>query len=258
MKYSLCIGAYKGKDVVYHLEKIKEHGFQGLEYYSWWDLDIKQVAKEQDRIGVGIIATCTKFFNLVDETKRLEYIDGLQQTIEACKILGTKSIITQTGNVIDGMSREIQQQAMVETLKQCASLCEEAGIILEVEPLNGLVDHHGHFLQYSDEAVSVIDQVNSPNVKLVFDVYHQQITEGNVIRNATNYIDRISHYHIADNPGRKQPGTGELNYITILNAIKETGYDGYVGLECGYTIDTDEALKVFKQTILKNVETLSV
>jgi hydroxypyruvate isomerase len=258
MKYSLCIGAYKGKDVVYHLEKIKEHGFQGLEYYSWWDLDIKQVAKEQDRIGVGIIATCTKFFNLVDETKRLEYIDGLKQTIEACKILDTKSIITQTGNVIDGMSREIQQQAMVETLKQCASLCEEAAIILEVEPLNGLVDHHGHFLQYSDEAVSVIDQVNSPNVKLVFDVYHQQITEGNVIRNATNYIDRISHYHIADNPGRKQPGTGELNYINILNAIKETGYDGYVGLECGYTIDTDEALDVFKQTILKNVETLSV
>ncbi|QNF28819.1 hydroxypyruvate isomerase family protein [Metabacillus elymi] len=258
MKYSLCIGAYKGKDVVYHLEKIKEHGFQGLEYYSWWDLDIKQVAKEQDRIGVGIIATCTKFFNLVDESKRLEYIDGIKQTIEACKILGTKSIITQTGNVIDGMSREIQQQAMVETLKQSASLCEEAGIILEVEPLNGLVDHRGHFLQYSDEAVSVIDQVNSQNVKLVFDVYHQQITEGNVIRNATNYIDRISHYHIADNPGRKQPGTGELNYINILNAIKETGYDGYVGLECGYTIDTDEALDVFKQTILKNVETLSV
>ncbi|MBO1513396.1 TIM barrel protein [Metabacillus bambusae] len=258
MKYSLCIGAYKGKDVVYHLEKIKEHGFQGLEYYSWWDLDIKQVAKEQDRIGVGIIATCTKFFNLVDGTKRLEYIDGLKQTIEACKILGTKSIITQTGNVIDGMSRDFQQQAMVETLKQCASLCEEAGIILEVEPLNGLVDHHGHFLQYSDEAVSIIDQVNSPYVKLVFDVYHQQITEGNVIRNATNYIDRISHYHIADNPGRKQPGTGELNYINILNAIKETGYEGYVGLECGYTIDTDEALDVFKQTILKNVETLSV
>ncbi|MEH7012539.1 TIM barrel protein [Neobacillus niacini] len=258
MNYSLCIGAYKGKDVIYHLEKIKEHGFNGLEYYGWWDLNIKEVAKEQERIGVGIIATCTKFFNLVDETRRSEYIDGLKQTIQACKILGTKSIITQTGNVIDGVPREAQQQAMVETLKQCAPLCEKAGIILEVEPLNGLVDHKGHFLQYSDEAVTVIDQVNSPNVKLVFDVYHQQITEGNIIRNAKNYIDRISHYHIADNPGRNQPGTGELNYINILNAIKETGFDGYVGLECGYTIDTDEALVEFKQTILRNVETLRV
>ncbi|MGM7723229.1 hydroxypyruvate isomerase family protein [Metabacillus sp. Hm71] len=258
MKYSLCIGAYKEKDVIYHLEKVKEHGFHGLEYYGWWDLDLKQVVREQERIGVGIIATCTKIFNLVDETRRDEYLAELKQTIDACKILGTKSIITQTGNVIEGVPREIQRNAMVETLKQCAQLCEEAGIILEVEPLNGLVDHHGHFLQYSDGAAAVIDLVNSPNVKLVFDVYHQQITEGNVIRNATNYIDRINHYHIADNPGRKQPGTGELNYINILNAIKETGYDGFVGLECGYTIDTDKALEEFKQTILRHVEPLAV
>jgi len=258
MKYSLCIGAYKDKDVVYHLEKVKEHGFHGLEFYGWWNLDLAQVAKEQERIGVGIIATCTKFFNLVDSSKREEYLNGLRQSIEACKVLGTKSLITQTGNVMDGVPREVQQQAMIETLKQCASLCEEAGIVLEVEPLNGLVDHKGHFLQYSDEAVSIIDQVDSPNVKLVFDVYHQQITEGNVIRNATNYLDRINHYHIADNPGRKQPGTGELNYVNILNAIKETGYGGFVGLECGYTIDTDKALEEFKNTILKEVELFHV
>ena len=258
MKYSLCIGAYKGQDVIYHLEKIKEHGFHGLEYYNWGELVLQAVAKEQERIGVGIIATCTKYFNLVDSTKREEYIDGLKQTIAACKILGTKAIITQTGNVMEDVSREIQQQAMIETLRQCAPLLEEAGIILEVEPLNGLVDHKGHFLQNSDEAVSIIDQVNSPNIKLVFDVYHQQITEGNVIRNATSYLDRINHYHIADNPGRKQPGTGELNYINILNAIKETGFDGFVGLECGYTIDTDQALEEFKNTILKEVELFRV
>src|SRR5699024_2840131 len=130
------------------------------------------------------------------------------------------------------------------------SLCEAAGIVLEVEPLNGLVDHPGHFLQRSDEAVEIIDQVNSPYVKLVFDVYHQQITEGNVIRNATQYMEQINHYHIADNPGRNQPGTGELNYINILNAIQDTGYDGFIGLECGYTIDTDEALIDFKEEIL--------
>lgn len=233
---------------------MKEHGFHGLEYYSWWDLDLGSIAKEQERIGVGIIATCTRYFNLVDPGRREEYIAGLKETIEACKILGTKSIITQTGNVIEGVDREVQQQAMVETLKQCAPLCEEAGIILEVEPLNGLVDHQGHFLQRSDEAVQIIDQVDSPYVKLVFDVYHQQITEGNVTRNATNYVDRVSHYHIADNPGRKQPGTGELNYVNILNAIKDTRFNGFVGLECGYTVDTDQALEDFKKNILKEVE----
>ncbi len=254
MKFSLCIGAYQGKDVVYHLEKVKEHGFQGLEYYAWWELgDLKKLAAEQERIGVGLSATCTKFISLVDESLRDAYIEGVRQTIEACRVLGVRSAISQTGNVLEGIPRDRQRQTMVETLKRCAPLLEEAGIVLEVEPLNGLVDHAGHFLQRSDESVDVIDQVGSPNVKLVFDVYHQQITEGNVIRNATGYIDRINHYHIADNPGRKQPGTGELNYVNILRAIKGTGFSGFVGLECGYTIDPDEAIQQFKEEILSQV-----
>ena len=254
MKFSLCIGAYPGKDAVYHLEKVKEHGFQGLEYYAWWELgDLKKLAAEQERIGVGLSATCTKFISLVDESLRDDYVEGVRQTIEACRILGVRSIISQTGNVLDGVPRDQQRQAMVETLKRCAPLLEEAGMVLEVEPLNGLVDHAGHFLQRSDESVDVIDQVGSPNVKLVFDVYHQQITEGNVIRNATGYIDRINHYHIADNPGRKQPGTGEMNYVNILRAIKNTGFSGFVGLECGFTVDTDEAIQQFKEDILSQV-----
>ncbi len=254
MNLSLCIGAYAGKDEIYHLEKIKEHGFHGLECYAWWELpDLKRLAKEQERIGVGISATCTRFISLVDESMRDAYIAGLRETIEACRTLGVRSIISQTGNELDGVPRETQRRTMVETLKRCAPLLEETGLVLELEPLNGLVDHRGHFLQRSDESVSVVDEVGSANVKLVFDVYHQQITEGNVIRNATGYADRINHYHIADNPGRKQPGTGELNYVNILRAIRDAGFDGYVGLECGYTIDTDAALEQFKQEIWARV-----
>lgn len=87
MKYSLCIGAYQGKDVIYHLEKIKQLGFHGLEVYNWWDLDLKQVAMAQEQIGIGINATCTRSFNLVDPDFRNEYIKGLEDTIEACKVL---------------------------------------------------------------------------------------------------------------------------------------------------------------------------
>ncbi|QHT61099.1 TIM barrel protein [Paenibacillus lycopersici] len=251
MKFSLCIGAYSGKDEIYHLEKIKEHGLHGLEYYAWWDLkDIRRTAKEQERIGVGINATCTKFISLVNESLRDAYIEGVRQSIEACKILNVRSMISQTGNVLDGIPRYIQRATMIETLKRCAPMLEEAGVVLEIEPLNGLVDHAGHFSQRSDESVYIVDQIGSPNVKLVFDVYHQQITEGNVTRNAVNYIDRINHFHIADNPGRKQPGTGELNYVNILKAIQGTGFDGFVGLECGYTVDTDIAVEQFKRDIV--------
>lgn len=255
MKYALCGGAYKGKNVIELLEKVAEHGFHGLEYLNWRSVpDVPELLKAQERLGVGISAVCTTFFNLVDGSQQQKYLEALGETLAFCKTAGTRSIITQTGQEMIGISREKQTNDMVETLKRCAALCEEAGVVLEVEPLNGLINHPGHFLQYSAESAEVIDRVGSPYIKLVFDVYHQQITEGNVIRNAVAYKDRINHYHIADNPGRKQPGTGELNYVNILKAIKETGFDGFVGLECGYTIDTDEALNQFKRDILRHVE----
>lgn len=254
MKISLCYGAYKGRDAMYHLERVKAHGFHGLEMYHWWTIeDMEWFAKEQERLGVGITATCTRYFNLVDPAKRDEYMEGLRLTLEACRTLSIRSILTHTGNELAGVPRSAQREAMVETLKRCAPLCERAGVVLEIEPLNGLVNHPGHFLQASDEAVSIIDAVGSPHVKLVFDIYHQQITEGNVIRNSTAYVERINHYHIADNPGRKQPGTGELNYLNILKCIKDTGFSGFIGLECGYTIDTDEALHQFKEAIWSKV-----
>lgn len=254
MKYSICIGAYPGEDVFTHLEKVKDHGFHGLEYYDWTELDLKQVAKAQSRIGVGITATCTRYFNLVNPKLRESYLQGLSETIEACKILGTSSIITQTGNVMINTPISLQEEAMVETLKRSAELCEKANVVLEIEPLNGLVDHEGHFLQYSNQSAAIVDQVDSPHVKLLFDVYHQQVTEGNVIRNATNYRNHINHYHIADNPGRNEPGTGELNYVNILKAIKKTGFEGFIGLECDYTIPTDQALDLFKKTIVNDVD----
>ncbi|UJF31910.1 TIM barrel protein [Paenibacillus hexagrammi] len=254
MKYSICIGAYPGKDAVYHLEKIKEHDLQGLELYQWWNLgDLRTFAAEQQRIGKGIIATCTKVFNLVDPAFREAYVEGLRETIAACRMLHISSIITQTGSELPGIPREVQREAMIETLKRCAPLLEEANIVLEIEPLNGLVDHPGHFLQRSDESAAVIEAVGSRHVKLVFDVYHQQITEGNVIRNLTAYKEHIHHYHIADNPGRNEPGTGELNYIPILKAIQQTGFDGYVGLECKYSMDTDVAIEQFKERIASNI-----
>lgn len=254
MKYSLCIGAYPGEDEVYHLEKVKTLDLHGLEYYAWWQLeDIKRTVRAQERLGVGIVATCTPFISLVDESLRDDYLDGIRRTIEACGKLGTRSIISQTGNELDGVPRETQQRTMVETLRRAAPLLEAADIVLELEPLNGLVDHRGHYLQRSDEAAEIVDKVGSSHVKLVFDVYHQQITEGNVIRNALEYRHRINHYHIADNPGRNQPGTGELNYVNILKAIKDSGFDGYIGLECGFTIDPDDAIEQFHEEVIARI-----
>lgn len=255
MKYAISGGAYKGKTVVQQLEKVAEHGLHGLEFLNWKAVpDVNELLRAQERLGVGICTVCTTFFDLVDGSQRERYLDGLRETLVFCGQTGASGIITQTGQERPGISREKQKADMIETLKRCGELCEKVGAVLELEPLNALVNHPGHFLQASDEAADMIDRVGSPYVKMVFDIYHQQITEGNVTRNAVAYIDRIHHFHIADNPGRKQPGTGELNFVNILKAIKETGFDGFVALECGYTIDTDEALAQFKRDIVSQVE----
>ncbi len=134
--------------------------------------------------------------------------------------------------------------SIVEGLGQAAPMVEEAGLFLAVEPLNVLVDHPGYYLTTSEEGFDILGEVGSPNVKLLFDIYHQQITEGNLLDNIIPNIGSISHFHVADVPGRHEPSTGEINYSNVFAAIEKTGYGGYVGLEYGPTGDTAESLKI--------------
>ncbi|RKD88879.1 TIM barrel protein [Halopiger aswanensis] len=100
-----------------------------------------------------------------------------------------------------------------------------------VEPLNNPVNHRGYYLDSSYAAYEIVDAVDSPVVSVLFDVYHQQIVEGNVIANLTENLEFVGYVHVADVPGRHEPGTGELNYWCVFEALDEAGYDGYVGLE---------------------------
>ena len=108
---------------------------------------------------------------------------------------------------------------------------EEAGVTLVLEPLNVLTNHMGYFLDSSYEAFAIIEEVGSPAVKLLFDVYHQQISNGNLIDTIKKFGHLVGHYHIADVPGRNEPGTGEINYPNVFRAIDATGYQAYVGME---------------------------
>ena len=110
-------------------------------------------------------------------------------------------------------------------------MLEAAEVTLVIEPLNELIDHAGYYLVHSDEAFQIVDEVASDRVKVVFDIYHQQISEGQLIANITSNIDKIGHFHAAGNPGRNELTSGELHYPSIFQAISETGFTGFVGLE---------------------------
>jgi hydroxypyruvate isomerase len=106
-----------------------------------------------------------------------------------------------------------------------------------------LVDHKGYYLATSEEGFRMVDVVGSPRVRLLFDIYHQQITEGNLIANITANIGKISHFHVADVPGRHQPGTGEINYLNVFRAIAAKGFTGFLGLEMWPTVDHTKAVR---------------
>ena len=224
---------------------VKNTGYKHFEFWSWWDKDLDLLERVVKEEGLIISAMCTRFISLVDKKERSHYQQGLMESIEVAKRLGVKTLISQTGNELD-FSRSKQLENLKDGLMACISILERADMMLVIEPLNITVDHPGYFLSSSDEAAELIAQINNPHIKMLFDVYHQQITEGNVTRRLEQYNNYIGHIHIADNPGRKEPGTGELNYHYIFDSLKNTGYLGGLGLEFFPDHSPEEKLRYVK------------
>lgn len=122
---------------------------------------------------------------------------------------------------------------VIELLRQCADILHPHGLVMVLEPLNWYANHGGTWLQHSDQAYAVCKAVNSPACKILFDIYHQQISEGNLIPNIDHCWDEIAYFQCGDNPGRKEPGTGEINYRRVFDHIKAKGFTGVVGMEHG-------------------------
>lgn len=231
MNYSICIDAlYNGRDFLEGMREIKEAGFEAFEFWSWWDKNIDEIATEKEKLDLSVTAMCTKFFSLVDPTQHEAYLAGLMESIEVAKILGCSMLISQVG-ADTGKPREQQHKALCEGVKRAVGILKENEITLVLEPLNTAVDHVGYYLSSSKEAFEIVSEVGSEYVRILFDIYHQQITEGDIIRNIRKNISKIGHFHAAGNPGRHELDTGELNYPNIFKMIQQTEYKGYMGLE---------------------------
>ncbi|MFA6566849.1 MAG: TIM barrel protein [Victivallales bacterium] len=232
VKFTPCADIFfNDQPLLKRLALLAEIGFDRYEMWSWWNKDGDAITRACREYRIELAACCTHFVSLTDPAERQKYCDGLSETIEFCRKHGCRTIISQVGNELPGVPRKMQHDSLVVGLQQAARLLKNTGMQLVIEPLNLLVDHAGYYLSRSDEAAEVLRKVDSENVKMLFDIYHQQITEGNVIANLRQYAPLIGHYHVADVPGRHEPGTGELNYANIFAAIASTGYDGNIGLE---------------------------
>jgi len=232
MKFSVCTDAIFGGKIstAEAVGKVREAGLDGMEFWCWWEKDLPAIVAEAKRHNVEIAAFSTKVWNLVDPGKRSEYLAGLRDSLEAARMCGKPRLMSQVGND-NGAPREEQRASIIDGLRAAAPLCEAAGITLVIEPLNLRVDHPGYFLAKSSEAFDIIRAVGSPNVKVIFDMYHQQITEGDLTHNITSNIAEIGHFHVAGHPGRNEWDVGEINYPHLFRAIDKAGFKGRIGLE---------------------------
>ena len=180
---------------------------------------------------------------------RETWLAGLKESCKAAKNANVGRLITQVGQDT-GKERAFQHESIVAALKEAKPILEETGTVIMIEPLNTIVDHKGYYLWQAAEAFDIVREADHPLVKVVYDIYHQQIMEGNIILNITNNLDCIAHLHSAGHPGRHDRQFGESDYKVIFAAVDKAGYKGACGLEYFPIGESEQSLKTFKEIYL--------
>ncbi|MCS7220404.1 MAG: TIM barrel protein [Anaerolineae bacterium] len=251
-RFSVCMPAlFPRVPLEESLHTIKELGFDAWET---WGLDLQQVEairKLNEKLGLTLAqfvghTSLSDGLNKAENHKRIA--EELTQTIRAAKALGCPGLICFSGNTLAGVSEEQQIETIVAGLRLVAPMAEDAGVNLNLELLNSKVDHAGYFNDTSRIGLEIVRRVGSPRVKLLYDIYHMQIMEGNLIATITQNIAHIGHFHAAGVPGRHDmDDTQEINYHAVFRAIDRAGYELFVGLEYWPTGDVIESLRSFRK-----------
>jgi hydroxypyruvate isomerase len=222
-------------------------GFTGVEYLFPYDWPAADIADWLQAAGLTQV-----LFNLPPgdwaagerglaclPDRRAEFIDSVECALDYAIVLDCRRLHCLAGIRPAGVADELLRQTYIANLRHAADRLATIGATLLIEPINSRVDMPGYWLDDVEQAFALRDAVDRDNVKVQFDCYHAQIIQGDLARTLTRHIEHIGHIQIADNPGRHQPGTGEIHYPYLFDLLDRLGYDGWVG--CEYKPQTDSA-----------------
>lgn len=239
--------AHAGEDLIDQIKFMADAGFRSLEDNGMKGRPAEvqeriaaEMARRGMRMGVFVaheIAWDDPNLASGDPEEREAFLEDIRESVEVAKRVNAKWMTVVPGHVDLMKEMEYQTVNVVETLKRASEILEPHGLVMVLEPLNPWRDHPGMFLSRAPQAYMICKHVGSPSCKILFDVYHQQITEGNLIPNIEKTWDEIAYFQVGDNPGRKEPTTGEINYANVFEYIHSRGYDGIVGMEHGNSMD---------------------
>jgi len=245
LKYAPHFGMFEnhsGNDLVDQLKFIADEGFTAVEDNGM----MRRPKAKQERIAsamsrldmtMGVFVAYGEFgkktFVTNNESVRQMLVNRMKAAVEVAKRVNAKWCTVVPGAYDNGMEWDYQTANAIENLKWCAKVCEPAGLVMVLEPLNPWRDHPGLFLTRIPQAYQICRAVASPSCKILDDLYHQQITEGNLIPNINMAWEEIAYFQVGDNPGRNEPTTGEINYKNIFKHLYNKGYKGIIGMEHG-------------------------
>lgn len=245
-------------DPVAGVEHAADLGVGAVEIFDVEGADRAAVREACEEHGVTVAASLTVGVaanttdegpSITDPSLHEDAVADVERSLALGAELGAESLIVTVGPERSALPPGAEHRAIVSVLRDAAPAAEAAGIDLVIEPLNHPADHPGYYLTSSYEAYTIAQAVDSPAVSVLFDVYHQQITEGNLVANLTEHVDYVGHVHVADVPGRHEPGTGEIDYERVFRALSEAGYDGYVGLEYVPSAAPDDTVRAVESML---------
>lgn len=235
MRLSACI-EWLFADETEHLgdriRRAKAAGLDAVEFWHWSNKDLDAIAAALQETGIALSGFVAEpMIALTDKANHATFLEGLKRSVDSANRLGATVLIAQAGNDLPGVPRADQRAALTACLAASADIVTGSGVRLGVEPLNTLIDHKGYFLPSTGEALDIVDDVDRPEIGIVYDLYHSLVMDEVPQHVLAGRVDRVIHVHVADHPGRNDPGTGQLDLKTPLAWLFANGYAGRVGLE---------------------------
>ena len=255
MKYSVCMDMlFPQTDFYSRFALAKAAGATAVEFWKWSNKDVSRVAKALKEFDLSLAVCNLDSKNeqlsaalsrgILNAGRKAEFMAAIEESIPAYRAFKAGALIVLIGERLD-IPYHDQMKNITACLKDAAPLLEKEQINLVVEPLND-IDRKNYFLPRAKEVLQILREVNCKHIKLLLDLYHEQLMAGNLIHTIRENIPLIGHIHVADVPGRHEPGTGEINYANVLKALQDNRYPGYVGFEFKSTKSDRQTAKIIR------------
>lgn len=240
-KLSLCLEMlFTDRPFIKRMEMAAQLGYQAVEFWDWRDKDIAAITQTARRLGLTIVAMSgNRHHSLIDPRARPGLLDEMEEVFQVAEQLNCRNIMMLSDVLNPDGSAAVTRPALKEEklesvtagLRALAKAAKKRGVTLLLEPLNTGLDHRGCFLNNSTVAADIVQATDTPQVKLLYDIYHMSMMHEDVPGEIQRNLPLIGHIHVADMPGRHQPGTGKINYKAVNTLLTRIRYKGWIGME---------------------------